>query len=248
MVELRRHGEGIVEIHLEDEASRNAIDTAFVDELDRISRRLQDDAEARVAIFTGMEGIFSSGGSAQLIGELHTFYEQGVEHDYLRKMKAMLDIPIPLIAAMEGGAVGGGLTLGLYADIVIAAEESRYGFSFMNMGFTPGMGTTALALEAFGPSKGFELMCTGELKTGRELRGSPGFSYVLPRAQVWPRALELAEAIAEKPRTALELCKRYLSLKRRQRLEETSLVEAMMHKISFGQPHIQELIREGFTG
>ena len=248
MLEFDDLEDGIFCVRLNDPQGRNAIDTAFVEEMAKVSNQLQRDPKAKVVILAGLPDIFSSGGSAALIEELHEFYRDQVEHEYLRKMKAMLDIPLPVIAAMEGGAVGGGLSLGLYADMVIAAEESRYGFSFMNMGFTPGMGTTALALDAFGPALGFEMMCTGDLKKGRDLHGCPGINAVLPRDRVMDHARGLADAMAEKPRVALELCKKYASLRKKQRLEETSLIEAMMHKISFNQDHIREMVDQGFTG
>ena len=163
-------------------------------------------------------------------------------------MKALLDIPVPLIAAMEGSAVGGGLTLALYSDIIIAASESRYGFSFMNMGFTPGTGTTALITEAFGYYNGMEMMLTGDFKKGKELKGKCRFNYILPKGEVLSKAIEVAEAIAEKPRIVLEALKKYMSLKKRQAVEEGNVIEAFMHQISFNQPDIESKILESYTG
>jgi len=58
--------------------------------------------------------------------------------------RAIFDVPVPTITAMEGHAIGGGLALGICADIALIARESRYGCSFMNRGFTPGMATTRI--------------------------------------------------------------------------------------------------------
>ena len=65
---------------------------------------------------------------------------------------AVLDLPILVVAAMAGHAIGGGLALGLCADIILLSRESRYGASFMNMGFTPGMGITKLLEHVMSPA------------------------------------------------------------------------------------------------
>ncbi len=249
MTKLEKGENGIYFIKIEDHVNKNAIDEKFLKQVGEITAQLKTDLTAKVVIIVGLKDIFCSGGHmAFLEKQLEEHYKDNVEHEYANKIKALLNIPIPVIAAMEGSAVGGGLTLALYSDIIIAAEESRYGFSFMNMGFTPGMGTTAFAIEAFGYYTGFEMMITGDYKKGRELKGKCNFNYILPKAEVLPKAIEIAQAIAEKPRTSLELLKKYSSMKRRKILEETSTIEAFMHKISFNQPDVQRLIKENYTG
>src|SRR6266496_5802192 len=147
--------------------------------------------------------------------------------------KAFLDLPVPTIAAMEGHAVGGGLALGLCADIVLIARESRYGCPFMNLGFTPGMGMTRLLEHVLSPAVAHEMLYTGEPFKGAHFEGRCGFNYILPRVEVRAKALDLAERIAEKPRVALATLKRVLSLPRRQAFESTRTVEALMHEVTF---------------
>ena len=74
---------------------------------------------------------------------------------------------------------------------MLIARESRYGFSFMNMGFTPGMGTTAMCEHVLSPAVAHELMYSGEMRRGAELAGS-GINYVLPRVEVDARAFDVA--------------------------------------------------------
>jgi polyketide biosynthesis enoyl-CoA hydratase PksI len=156
--------------------------------------------------------------------------------------KAMLDVPVPTIAAMEGHATGGGLALGLCADIIVLARESRYGASFMNMGFTPGMGMTRLLEHVLSPAIAQELLYTGEFRKGSEFVGATGINYILPRGQVCAKAFDVAARIAEKPRGSLELLKRTLSVRRRQAFEESRTIEAMMHSISFMQDEVRDRI------
>jgi polyketide biosynthesis enoyl-CoA hydratase PksI len=156
-------------------------------------------------------------------------------------------VPIPTIAAMAGHAVGGGLIFGLACDLALLGRESRYGCSFMNMGFTPGMGTTQLLARSVGEHRAAEMMYGGQFFKGAELVGS-GVNYVLPRAEVLARALELAQRIAEKPRGSLVLLKRTLSLPKRLAFEQARTLESMMHEISFGQPETAALIEDNFAG
>jgi polyketide biosynthesis enoyl-CoA hydratase PksI len=158
--------------------------------------------------------------------------------------KAVLDVPVPVIAAMEGHGVGGGLALGLAADIVMIARESRYGATFMNMGFTPGMGMTRLLQHVVSPAIAAELLFSGELKKGSWFEGRSGFNAILPREEVRPRALDLAARIADKPRPSLELLKRTLSIGRRQAFEETHTLESLMHMLSFSGPEVLRRIEE----
>ena len=93
----------------------------------------------------------------------------------------LLQTPFPVIAAMEGHAVGGGLMLAVCCDIIIAARESRYGASFLSMGFTPGMGCTKLLECLVGPYLAAEMMYTGRMMKGSELATKAvNFNYIVP--------------------------------------------------------------------
>ncbi|MFA3761712.1 polyketide synthase [Yersinia sp. 2544 StPb PI] len=245
---LRKIDEGIVFMHINDPVNNNAIDDEFCLQLHGIIDTIKKDKTIKVLILVGLPDIFCTGGTEAFLQSLITHYKTNIEHEYANHLKNFLNIPIPVIAAMEGSATGGGLVLGLYADILVAAEESRYGMSFMNMGFTPGMGSTAMSKAAFGYYTGFEMMVTGNYLRGCELKGKCCFNYILPRATVMEKAIELATAIAEKPRHSLELLKKYMSIDRRKTLEETSTIEAFMHHIAFNQSNIEQQIQDNYTG
>lgn len=247
-ITLAKYNENIVFFHINDPASKNSIDDDFCLQLYEIVDTIKKDKTIKVVILRGGPEIFCTGGTEAFLQGLINHYQTNIEHEYANHLKHLLHIPIPVIAAMEGSATGGGLILGLYADIVVAAEESRYGLSFMNMGFTPGMGSTAMCREAFGYHTGFEIMVTGNYLKGSELKGKGCFNYILPRNEVLEKSLELATAIAEKPRNSLELLKKYMSIERRKNQEEASTIEAFMHHISFNQDDIKQQIQDNYTG
>lgn len=239
---------GIARLAIDELSRAGSIDEQFCLQIHEIVATLKGDRGIKALILTGTPEIFCYGASETFIQGLIAHYKNHIEHDYALYLKEILDIPFPVIAAMEGNAIGGGLVLGLYADIVIAAEESRYGMPFMNMGFTPGMGSTAMARSSLGYHTAFEMMVAGRYVKGRELKGKCGFNDILPRDQVMNRARDLAASIAEKSRETLELLKKYLSIDRRKLLEESRTAEAFMHRISFNLPDIEERIYGNFGG
>lgn len=239
-VRLETNTSGVGVLAMRDERGRNAMSLPFVEALSEALREAARWREGKVIVISGLSDVFSSGADeATLIalvrGEL-------APTDILLP-KLVLDLPIPAIAAMAGHAIGGGLALGFACDLVLLAKESRYGASFMNMGVTPGMGSTRLLEWALSPALVAELLFVGEPKRGRDLDARAGVNAVLPKAEVLPRAMALAERIAEKPREALELLKRTLSLPRRRAFEETVTVESLMHRVVFRSPDIIEGIK-----
>ena len=238
-VSLRTSDTGLWEVVMADHSGRNAFSEEFVSELEEVLGCITDDRTVKVVVVRGLPDVFAAGAPRELLTRLAR--GEVVPTDILLS-KAMLDIPVPTIAAMEGHATGGGLALGLCADIVLLARESRYGASFMNMGFTPGMGMTRLLEHVLSPAMAQELLYTGEFRKGASFIGASGINYILPKSQVCAKARDVAEQIAEKPRCSLELLKRTLSVRRRQAFEESRTLEAMMHTISFTQDEIRERI------
>jgi polyketide biosynthesis enoyl-CoA hydratase PksI len=146
--------------------------------------------------------------------------------------RRILELEIPVIAACAGAAIGGGLVLATACDMVFLARERRYGFNFMDLGITPGMGVTALAEHALGAARAHELLYSGEFRLGGQLIYCPGIAAVVPSYEAEIRALDLALRIADKPARNLRLLKRVLTLPRRRGLEEALTLESLMHETS----------------
>ena len=232
---------GVGVVAMVDAEGKNAMSERFVHELLAALAAAAAWAPLKVVILQGLPDVFSSGASMEM---LRALCQGGVAPTDILLAKAVLDVPVPVIAAMEGHGVGGGLALGLAADIVMIARESRYGATFMNMGFTPGMGMTRLLQHVVSPALAAELLFSGELKKGSWFEGRSGFNAIVPRAEVLPRARDLAARIADKPRKSLEILKRTLSIGRRQAFEETHTLESLMHMLSFSGPEVLRRIEE----
>ena len=227
---LTRHVEdGVATVTMADAATANALTHATVDELGDAFGELGRDREVRAIVLAGLPEVFSSGASRDVIDDLVSGRRETGE---LLLPRVLLDCPLPCIAAMAGYAIGGGFALGMAADVIVLGAESRYCLNFMDLGFTPGMGTTRLLEHALSPAIAHELLFTCEARRGRDLART-GINHVVPRAEVLARARDLAARIADKPRDAVIALKRTLSIPRREAFELARTQEALMHAVSF---------------
>lgn len=222
--------DGIATLVLADPASSNALGEEMVHALKEAFAAIDRDGDLRVVVLLGDGDTFSSGAPRSLLLRLAAGELRPTD---IVLPKLLLDCAVPVVAAMAGHATGGGFALGLAADIVLLGEESRYGFTFMNMGFTPGMGTTRLCEHVLSPAVAHELLYTGELRRGRVFAGT-GINHVLPRNAVDAAAMDIAARIADKPRQSVSALKRTLSLPRRRAFEVSITEESLMHQVTFG--------------
>jgi len=235
--------DGVAVLRMRDHADNNALGHAFVDDLRQALEALADE-QVKVAVVAGLDDVFCSGGHRDVLLDL----ARGRIAPYdLSLTRTLLDVPVPTIAAMAGHAVGGGLVFGLSCDVVVMANESRYGCNFMDLGFTPGMGTTRLLEISVGQHLAAEMMLGGECFRGSHFAGRSHVNHVLPRGQVEERALDLARRFAEKPRLALRMLKRTLSVSRRKAFEEARTYESLMHDVCFAQPRTRQRIEENYV-
>jgi len=221
--------DGVAAVRLTDPRSANALGEPMVAALERTFETIDRASDVRAVVLSGEGDVFSCGAPRDLLLRLAA---GAVRPADIVLPRLLFDCPVPVVAAMAGHATGGGFALGLAADVVAIAEESRYGFTFMNLGFTPGMGVTKLCEHVLSPALAHELLYTGELRRGARFAGS-GINYVVPRVRVESLAHDVAARIADKPRPAIVALKRTLSLPRRQAFEQSITHESFMHQITF---------------
>jgi polyketide biosynthesis enoyl-CoA hydratase PksI len=232
-------------LRMQDEVSKNTFRDEFVDALMEKLKDLQSNKQFKVILLEGLPDVFCAGASKDALMSIFT---GDVEVKDLLLSELFLNVPVPMIAVMEGAALGGGFVVGLCSDIMLMNEKKMYGANFTNMGFTPGMGCTGLLQSLVGEYFANEMMFRGRLFKGREYRGRSLVNYVLPRDEMANKALDIALDIVDKPRKTLEILKYSLSLKKRQALLEARVHEDFMHKISFAQPEVKEIIDKMYNG
>lgn len=234
---------GVAWVAMIDRAGHNCFTDAFVADLLGALEVAAADPRARVAILTGLSEIWCGGGSLEVLEDVVT----GARSPYeLTLTRALLEFPLPTIAAMEGAAIGGGFVLGLACDLVVLAERSRYGCNFMDLGFTPGMGATRLLEIALGAPLAAEVLLGASFLRGSHFRGRSLVNYVVPRAEVRLQARAIALSMTDKPRHALVLLKRALAASKRRAFEEARDVEALMHTICFAHADTAAILRDNY--
>src|SRR5207244_2774058 len=146
--------------------------------------RIAENDEVRAVVVEGGARQFCAGANRDLL--LRPDADAAINSLVGEAARLVLDIPVPTVAAMVGHAVGGGLMLGLGCDVAVFAEEALYTANFISLGFTPGMGSTTLLPELFGPPLARELLLTGRTMTGAELKTlAPSLAHaVVPRSGV----------------------------------------------------------------
>ena len=236
---------GVAYLKMNDRERNNTFADDFIAELLEGIESVEK-AEPKVMILHGLPDVFSAGAQKKNLlslcdGEVHV-------KDLLISEK-LIQVPFPVIAAMEGHAIGGGFVMALCCDMVLAARESRYGAVFMLLGFTPGMGCTTLLSELVGPYIANEMMFTGKRFKGRELEHkSTNINYILPRNEIMPKAEDLALQICDKNIDSIYLLKTTLSARKKKLLIEARLQEDLMHRISFAFPETRRKIHEFYAG
>ena len=113
-----------------------------------------------------------------------------------RPFLSVLELDIPVIAALNGHAIGGGMGLALVADLRVANREARYGANFTKLGLHPGMATTYLLPRIVGVPRAAELLLTGRIIDGAEAARIGLANYAVAADRVWDKAWELAQEVA----------------------------------------------------
>jgi polyketide biosynthesis enoyl-CoA hydratase PksI len=235
--------EGIYRLRLDDPEQGNRLTAALCADLLEALADLAVKSDLRVLLLQGTRAVFCAGASREALERIST---GAFEVRELELPARVLGFPVPVVAALEGHAVGGGLILALCADVVVASESSRYGVNFTDLDFTPGMGATALLPALAGHGFAAEMMLTAKLYKGRELAGRGLFQHVVAPRQVEPVALEIARRIAEKPKHVVELVKETLAAPRLRALEAALDREQKMHRDCFSRPGIAASIRDKY--
>lgn len=243
VVELSELGEGIVQIKMQDKVNKNTFSNELTTGLIGAFAEVNANEQYKVVILTGYDSYFASGGTQDALLELADGNAKFTDKDLY---SLALNCPIPVISAMQGHGIGGGLAMGLFADFVIFSRESIYTTNFMKYGFTPGMGATYILPEKLGIVLAEEMMLSAKTYRGEELK-SRGIPFpVIPRNEVMDYAIDLAKSVAEKPRISLVTLKDHLVKRLREELGKTIEQEVQMHDKTFHQPEVKQRIKEFF--
>jgi enoyl-CoA hydratase/carnithine racemase len=229
---------------------RNAIsDDDTVAALVGAVERLNDDLSVHCAILTGAGTAFSSGGNLRKLAETGSLAAQSPAQVRRRYKAGIQRLPlafetleVPIIAAVNGPAIGAGCDLACMCDIRIAAESARFAESFVKLGIIPGDGGAWLLPRVVGFSKACEMTFTGDLVDAQEALTCGLVSRVVPDSDLMTTARTLADRIAANPPQAVRMAKRLLREGRKTELDTLLEISAAMQTLAHGTDDHKEAI------
>lgn len=200
--------DGVLTITLNRPEAYNALRTQLLSELADALQQCSDNDSVRAVVITGNEKVFAAGAD---IKEMAALDAVGVLNDpRVLHWRRIAQFPKPLIAAVNGFALGGGCELVMHADIVIAGDNAQFGQPEINLGIIPGAGGTQRLIRTVGKSMAMQLVLSGEFISARQARDFGLISEVTIPERSLERATELARKIATKPPIAVRQAKEVL--------------------------------------
>ena len=247
---LKTQRDGAIQIlTMSQPETRNALTgNTAVDELVEACNAIRLDTSIRVVVLTAEGPVFSSGGNVKdmlrfqnqkLLPEtIREEYRNGIQ----RLPRALYNLDVPVICAINGPAIGAGLDLTCMCDIRIASEKATFAESFVKVGIVPGDGGAWLLPRAVGMSKAAEMAFTGDSLNAQEALACGLVSRVVAPEKLMEEALNLANKIAANPGGVLRMTKRLLREGERSTLDSLLEISAGYQAIAHMTPDHHEAV------
>lgn len=253
---LQQRDGPILTVTLNMPQKRNPVsDPAMVDALCDVFQSADRDIGVRVVILTGAGSAFSSGGDLKAmakpdIGGLRAGLPAQTRRNYrygIQRLPLMFQsLEVPVIAAVNGPAIGAGCDLACMCDIRVAGQSARFAESFVRLGIIPGDGGAWLLPRVIGFSRATELALTGEIIDAEEALRINLVSHVVPDDQLLSHARVIAEKVAANPPHATRMTKRLLreaqDASLANILEMSAAMQALAHATADNQEAIDAFI------
>jgi len=199
--------ESTLVVTINRERAMNALNKETVAELQQLFSYHWTDDSITAVIVTGAGKAFVAGADITELADLDVRSGTQLSANGLYLMKTIQNFPKPVIAAVNGFALGGGCELALACDIRLASEKARFGQPEVNLGIIPGYGGTQRLARLVGRGKAMQLICTGEMINAAEAYRIGLADEIYPPDELMDKAMEMAKAIAAKGPMAIVMAK-----------------------------------------
>ncbi len=251
LVEVERGDDGVVVVTLNDPDRRNAMTDSMGTALAETFTDLATQDDIRVVVLTGAPPAFSGGGDlAMLEDKARRTREEGLDatdemRTFYDRFLTVRDLPVPVIAAVNGHAIGAGLCVALACDLMLVSTEAKVGLNFARLALHPGMGGSWLYPRVLGMQRAAELLYTGRIVTG-DVAASYGMALeALPTDEVLPAAMTLAREIAASSPLVVRQLKVALAAATTNSLSEHLDLEARAQAQNYGTEDFVEGLAAG---
>lgn len=207
----------VVTLTLSAPATRNSLSgNSAVEDVQDACRRIEADAGVRAVIVTGSDPAFSAGGNLRALRDNWRGVAEGAA--VRRSLRASVQritlslhaLEVPLIAAVNGPAIGGGCDLACVCDIRIASERAAFAANFVKLGMVPALGGAWLLPRIVGAARAAQMCLTGQVLDAQAALACGLVSQVVPHADLLGTANAIAAQVAANPADALRMTKRLL--------------------------------------
>lgn len=186
----------------------NALNTALLQELYRAAGEIEQNEDVRVLVLTGAgEKAFVAGADITELARLNALEAKYFVTGGHKTMTAFQKLPIPVIAAVNGFALGGGLELALACDFIYASENAKFGLPEITLGLIPGFGGTQRLARIIGKNQAKELIFTGRMLSAKDALEMGIVNRVIAPDQLMTETMQTAADIASRGRVSLNAAK-----------------------------------------
>jgi enoyl-CoA hydratase len=196
-LQLERRGQVLRVTIAHPTSELNAVDEALHGDLTRLFAGLRREEEARAVLLTGRGRVFSAGGDFKWFPTLRDPGRmEALRRDAKQLIWDLLDVEIPIVAAVNGHAMGLGASIALLCDVIMMADTATIGDPHVRVGIVAGDGGTAIWPLAVGPARAKEYLLTGDPLTAAEAERIGLVNRVVPAADLDAAAMKMAERLA----------------------------------------------------
>ena len=202
----------VATITLNRPKSLNALNTEVINELFHAAEAVEANDAVRVLILTGSgDKAFAAGADITELAELNTLQAKFFVANGHNTMARFQSLPIPVIAAVNGFALGGGLELALSCDFIYASENAKFGLPEITLGLIPGFGGTQRLARIIGKNMAKEMIFTGKMIHAAEALGLGIVNQVVPPGELMETVRKTAQSMAAKGRASLCMAKQTIN-------------------------------------
>ena len=214
--------EPILRVQLNRPATKNAMTSAMYIALAELFDVAAKDDEIRIVLWHGAGDSFCAGND---IGDFVKNPPGAGESPQALLMKALINFDKPIIAAVQGAAIGGGTTMLTHCDFVYAGESAKFQMPFVNLALVPEFGSSCTIPARAGYLRAAELILTGQSFDAGQAAELGVVTRVVPNQELLATATGTAQKLAQKPPAALRACKQLLRQSTREQLEQAVRLE-----------------------
>jgi enoyl-CoA hydratase/carnithine racemase len=238
---VERPADAVVVLRLNRPEVRNALNLDIRIRLADEVARYGVDPAVRCLIITGSDTVFAAGADIKMMAEADPI--EIMARNQQKYWRTIMDCPKPVIAAIEGYALGGGLELALCADIIVAGDSAKLGLPEVKLGILAGGGGTQKLARLVGSKRAMLLLMTGRMFGATEAHAMGVASDVAPTGQALARAIEIATEIAAMPPIAVMQIKEIVNAGLNAPLDTALMLERKAFQLQFATRDQKEGMR-----